>query len=410
MNKKGLIFIFLFLVSAVGAVNITEAATDNQVEINFKYIPSAYVPMGEVYVEFDSRFLDDSNVIGQNDDLYFAFFYDVAVEAYFGGAVTYGGGAQPDNWFYDPQNLSSVCQYTETRVVGAFNVYLDNIDMGVSNFDIAVDNGNYQEIKLKLDIGWHYLTIVAAELVSDCNRTMFWWEYAKDEKKFYVAEDKKDIPTLAEDALYNDVSMTTTAVNSEDLGQWYNWTSWLDSPRPVAESTANQYATDDLGTEAVPITTDIAVQWNASDTVLNWADGAYGWVVYDNIYEMGPSTYVWFVNNQPVDAVNETYTPDTITGLQQGQNWVYFVLFGFRVDDYSQLYGEPLPQLAVDSVVYSVFLGEVPPEPTTTDPCPDCPECTECEECIEPTPGFGILISVSMLGLAAVLILVRRRK
>ena len=210
--------------------------------------------------------------------------------------------------------------------------------------------------------------------------------------------------------MYNDVSMTTTAVNSEDLGQWYNWTSWLDSPRPVAESTANQYATDDLGTEAVPITTDIAVQWNASDTVLNWADGAYGWVVYDNIYEMGPSTYVWFVNNQPVDAVNETYTPDTITGLQQGQNWVYFVLFGFRVDDYSQLYGEPLPQLAVDSVVYSVFLGEVPPEPTTTDPCPDCPECTECEECIEPTPGFGILISVSMLGLAAVLILVRRRK
>jgi len=403
MNKKGLVLIFLFVVSAVGAVTFTQAATDNQVEVTLQYIPSAYVEMGEVYVEFDSRFLDDNMVFGEDDTINFAFFYDVAVETW-GGAHTYGGGIQPEMWYYETPDPNSTCLYTETRFVGVFDVLIDQWDIGMTNFDIWADNGNYQDIVISLDIGWHTMTIVAAELISDCNHTTWEWTYAKDQKRFYVSEDKDDTAALSEDANYNAIDVLATPVNSEDLKAYYDWDSFLASPRAIAEATLNQYTIEVMGTEAVPVVTDFALQWNTSDNVLTLADGPYG-LMYDNIYEMGPATYMWIVNDQPAIIANDTFEPATLdVGLYKGQNYIYFVLFGFRVDDYSQLYGNPAPQLATSTVRFDLWLGDLPEEPTYIDPCP------ECEECPEPTPGFGIFISVSMLGLAAVLLLVRRRK
>jgi len=406
MNKKGLILIFLFVVSTVAGMAISQAAPDNKVDVTLQYIPSAYVPMGEVYVEFDSRFLDDNMVFGQDDIIHFAFFYDVAVETW-GGALTTGGGIQPEVWYYDTQNVSAPCQYTETRFVGVFNVMIDYYDIGMTNFDIWADNGNYQDIVVQLDIGWHYITIIAAELVSDCNHTSWEWQYAKDQKRFYISEDKEDTPALLEDANYNDVDVTATPVNSEDLNGGYVWDSFLASPRPKAEATLNQYYEDDLGVDGAAITTDLAVQYNASNNVLALADGTYG-LEYDNIYEMGPMTYMWIVNDGDMIIANvssweDPYEPSTLDGLYKGQNYIYFVLFGFRVDDYSQLFGNPAPQLACSTIRFDLWLGPPPEEPTTPDPCADCP-------CPTPTPGFGIFISVSILGLAAVIVLLRRRK
>ena len=413
MNKKGLILIFLFVVSALFVVSSPQAATDNQVEVTLKYVPSAYVPMGQVYVEFDRRFLDDNMVFGIHDTIYFAFYYDVCIETW-GGAVTTGGGVQPENWFYDTPDPNSTCLYTETRFIGTMNVMLDNYDMGMSNFDIGVNNGNYQDIVLKLKQGWHYMTIIAAELVSDCNHTTWEWQYAKDDKKFYVALDKDDTPLLLEDAWYNTVDVTTNAVHSENLKQWYDWTSFESTPRPVAEAVHNQYATATVGNESTPIVTDITVQYNASNTLFDLADTAYG-LGFGNIFGMGPLTYLWIVNNKPADiAVSNitydpsdySYEPETLSGFTKGQNYIYFVLFGFKTDDFAMYwtYGDtPAPQLACDTAIFSLYIGpeiNYPEEPT-------CPECTTCPE---PTPGFGIFISVSMLGLAAVLIMVRKRK
>lgn len=394
MNKKGLILIFLFVVSTVGAVALTNAAPgDNKVDVIFNYVPSAYVDMGEVYVEFDSRFLDDNMVFGQNDVINFAFYYDVCVETW-GGATTTGGGLQPEVWFYEPQNNASEGYigsdlYNTTRFVGTFDVLLDDYDLGMTNFDIWADVGNYQDIPISLDIGWHYMTIVAAELVSDANHTEWHWEYAKDEKQFYVAETRSEVPTLQEDARFNEINVTATAVNSEDLDQGYNWTSFLVSPRPLAFSVTS-YHTEELGleTDAANVTTELEVEYNASDTTLGLADGTYG-LTYTSIYEMGPLTYMWILNNGDMDIANDTYTPEIIKGLRQGQNIVYFILFGFRVDDYSQLYGNPAPQLATDVALFRIWVG---PLPDSTG------------------PSFGILISVSILGLAAALLFVRRRR
>jgi len=424
MNKKGLILIFLFVVSAFGVMFVGQADTNDKVEVTLQYIPSAYVPMGEVYVEFDSRFLDDNMVFGEDDIIHFAFFYDVAVETW-GGATTTGGGVQPEYWFYetpspyivpDPENPAQnvTYMYTETRFIGTFNVMVDYYDIGMTNFDIWADDGTYQEIAVQLEKGWHTMTIVAAELVSDYNHTTWEWQYVKDQKRFYISDDKEDTAPLIGDALYNEIALTTTAVNSEDLNSYYVWDSFLASPRPKAEATENQYAEVELGNATTTVVTDIAVQYNASNNVLTLADGALG-CVYDNIYEMGPLTYMWIVNDGDMLVANassweDPYEPTVLTeGLRVGQNYIYFVLFGFRVDDYSQYLGDyfgiptAAPQLACSVVRYDIWIGDLPEEPEEVDPCADCP-------CPEPTPGFGIFISVSMLGLAAVIVLLRRRK
>ena len=408
------------MVSTVGAMSFTQAASDNnQVEVRLNYVPSAYVPMGEVYVEFDSRFIENNMVFGEDDVINFAFFYDVAYLTW-GGAVTVGDGYQCDNWFYDVADPNATCQYTEHRFGGVFNVMIDGYDIGVSNFDISADNGNYQDIAINLEIGWHYLTIVAAELVSDCNRTEgFHWEYAKDQKVFYVSHDKEDeLPVLGE-ANYNTITVTADPVISDDLNLGYNISSFADNPRPKAEATLNQYTVVDEGNLTNPETIELAVQFNASDADLALNEGPFGGANLADVYAMGPYTYAWIMNDGAIIDGNNTFTPTQLTGedvsgegyiqyARLGQNYIYFVLTGMKVDDFGSyigaIYGVPInaPQLAMSVVRFSLWIGEEV-EIEEIDPCADCP-------CPEPTPGFGIFISVSILGLAAVIVLLRKRK
>lgn len=417
MNKKGLILIFLFVVSTVGFVAISNAATDNKVEVTINYIPSGYVEMGYCWVEFDTRFVDDNSVFGQNDDIYFAFYYDVPYGAWF-GAVGPGGGMQPDEWFYADQNnvtegYTGSDLYNVTRFSGWFDVTLDGYDLGPSNFDISGNADTYQDIILNLDIGWHYLAITAAELVSDANHTEWHWEYASDSKRFYVAENKDVIPTSVTQAYYNWVDVSDVAVNSEDLvSQYYTIAGWLDNPRPVAE--ANQtlvYQVEEtLGTDTTNVTTDTIAYYNCSDTDLVLTGALYG-VVYNSIYEMGTHTNVWRVNNlEPVVwngtdyiKINDVSYEDgvyenngglvahdsVLPGLNVGQNYVYLYVFGSGVDDIALDYAHPVPRVTVDLAIFGIWIG-------------DLPESTGL--------GFGILISVSILGLAAALYFVRRRR
>ena len=74
MNKKGLIFVFLFVASMVGAFAPVNASQSNTVGVTLDYIPSAYVPSDGIYVEFDSRFLDNNQVFTEQDIISFSFF------------------------------------------------------------------------------------------------------------------------------------------------------------------------------------------------------------------------------------------------------------------------------------------------------------------------------------------------
>ena len=277
-----------------------------------------------------------------------------------------------------------------TRFTGTLDVILDGYDLGMSNFDVGADGGTYQDIPIQMDIGWHYLTISAAELVSDANHTEWFWNYSYDSKRFYVGENRKVVPTLVVDAYFNDVDVLANQVASEDLpSQGYNITEWIDSPRPVAEAVfATQYSEVDEGIEGAIETVSIEANFNASDTNLNLVANIYG-VVMDNIYEMGPMTYMWIINNGGLDIANDTYEPETLTGLNVGQNYVYFIVYGFTADDIALDYGHSAPRVQHDVAIFHIWVGELPASTGL---------------------GFGIFISVSILGLAAALYFVRRRK
>ena len=419
MNKKGLILIFLFVVSTVGFVATSNAATDNKVEVTINYIPSPYIEQGYCWVEFDQRFLDDNSVFGQNDDIYFGFYYDVAVGAWF-GAETAGGGMQPDAWYYCPQNnwtegYTGDVLYNETRFAGWMDVTLDGYDLGMSNFDISLNPDTYQDIAIQLDIGWHYLTITAAELVTDGNHTEWRWTYASDEKKFYVAENKDVIPAPLNTAYFNYVNVSQEAVLSEDLpSQGYEVDDFYDNYRPVAEPefALQTQIQEELGTEADPLTVDVNAIYNASDTTIGLTGYIYG-VIYDSLYNMGPHTTMWRVNDGPAAVWNGTaylgangiwynetsmaYENDLevlawdslISDLYLGQNYIVFYLFGAECDDSGLYYAHPVPRIVSDVAIFDIWIGDLPEETGL---------------------GFGILISVSILGLAAALYFVRRRK
>jgi hypothetical protein len=424
MNKKGLIFIFFFVVTTVStvAVSTTAEQQNNKVEINFNYVPSAYVDVGELWVEIDNRYLDDNQVFSEQDEINFGFFYDIAWISWANAPffAAYGDGWQTDNWLWCPENNATegyvgdddgYVLYNETRFAGIMNVMLDDYDLGVSNFDPADDIGSYQTVAIELDVGWHYLTIVAAELVSDGNHTEWYWTYAKDQKVFYIAENRNDVPPLIE-AAYNNVTIVLDPVNSEDLGQYYDWDSFAVFPRPIASATTgtvddpNAYQVIEEGTETAPLMSEASFTYNASDTELGLIGTGYG-CEFANWTEMGPHTAIWNVNNGRGENLERGTWNGEIDGngdqiwregemslaLSKGQNFVFFSLFGLVLDDYAYVYGDPtlvaIVSAGMDLAVVRIFVGE------ETGPV---------------GMGFGILISVSMLGLVAALGIVRRRK
>jgi len=385
MNKRGLILLVLFVISSLGVVAISKASTQSKVEVTIQYVPPSYVPQGHVWVDIDNRFISNNKIFGQNEKIYFAFYYDVAFISWAGGAWAYGDGWQPFYWFFDAPDENGT--YTETRFCGTINVYLDEYDLGISNFDISDPSGadTYQQIRISLDIGWHYLTVVAAELVSDAKHTSFHWEYAKDQVVFYVGETDKSIPPILENS--NAVcEVYTSPVNAENLGQHkYNWTD-ITVVHPVAEPAVGYYdklyqTIDENGTA------EARVIYNASWTPdIALEVGNYD-VQFADIHHMGPGNYTWFVNDGDLNFDNATYTITQLP-LRKGVNYVYFTLFGLKADDYSVAYGNPFPAMATSSVIYKITVGK----PTTAV-----------------GPSFVAFISVSILSIAAVITL-RRRK
>lgn len=411
MNKKGLIFILLFVVSAIGIVAFTDAKTnDNKVNITLNYLPDCYVDMGGVWVDIDKRLLSDYMVFTENDVIDFMFYYDLAFVSFVGGASAYGGGFQPDDWFYEPQNTDLT--YNETRLAGTMTTFLDGYDLGNSNFAIeSKPASTYQDIPIALDVGWHYLTIVLSELVSDDLRTEWHWEYAQDQVKFYVAENRDDIIPLISVA-DNMAILDVEAVESMDLFGYYNWTDggWADI-RPSAEPA--QYSDDSISGEiqqyvdpATGANASIHVIYNASDTELVLINGSNR-VMFADIFSVGPHNYTWLSSSQGLQF------DETPLELIEGVNYIYFIVSGLRADDYSLHYANYYPAMRHATAIFKVIVGIEPEETTvtstTTESTTIVTNTTIVESTTETGPLFGILISVSMVGLVVAVIL-RRRK
>ena len=400
MNKKGLILIFLFVLSGIGITAVTNAEQSSKVDITLAYMPPAYVEHDSVYLEFDDRYLADNNIVGQNDEIFFGFFYDVAVVYWWSGSyITTGGGDQPTAWASCPQNnwtegYQGTDLYNVTRVAGNFEVLLDDFGLGWSAINVQGISNTYQDIQITLDIGWHYLTLIGSELVSDGNHTTFHWEYAKDDMKFYVAETRHDPASLQEEAWDNWAIPTSTAVLSENLPYPKNYTvtSWFDLYQPYAFVETDSFIQVDEGIEGTNTTTAVDVVYNATDTEFMMYHNASKGVTseYVDLGHMGPHTIMWFVNAEPYTVEAD---PDAIP-LIKGNNIIVFAVWGFKADSnsvypyYYYNYGTPYPVVEISLAISRVFVGE--------------PEATG--------PGFGIFISVSMLGLVAALYIMRRRK
>jgi hypothetical protein len=435
MNKKGLILIFLFVVSTIGVVALTNAKpSEKMVNVTIEYAPSAYVPQGEVWVEIDTRFTDNSMVFGQEEIIHFGFHYDVAALT-FGGGPYYGDGFQCTNWvFSGPNNITQmridldaegkfynettgkdnyVYLFDETRWGGQLNIMLDDWNLGKGNVDLGDDVSSYQELykqkNIPMEVGWHTLTVFAAELVSDVNHTTWHYEYAKDSHTFWVGTDKNDFPEVLFPirAPYNKVNVEETAVASQDLPlMGYTITDWADQPRPIAQAdpTGLVYQEMDVGTEAAPLSKTVKAIWNSSmsnpylDTNysveyynFHYASDWWGDILLEDVYHMVPSHYYWQVNDLAIDE-GETEFP-----LNEGINYVYFIVIGPKIDDlalyYMDAYGASIedftvPLMDIDLAIFRIQVGPVAATGIS----------------------FGIFISVSMLGLVTALYLMRRKR
>jgi len=368
----------LFFLSFLSAMPTKALVEDtNSVTVTLGLDVAGYVEKGELYVEIDRDIITDGQVFHTGDEIWLHFFYDVAYTNFFGAAAP-NDGFQCDAWFYDVPDENGI--YTETRFSGMLNGYLDDYDLGLTNFD-PYEGNTTQEVRLTLEEGWHTFTIVAAEYISDNTHTEFHWEWVKDEVSFYVTDSKlkNKAPSIKESE--KTVSFEAIAKNSEDMDNGFEWTDpW--TVRPVAEPAT--YADLDLALEesSETVALNLTAYYNTT-----WNDLALADYVWDTGFvsatTMGYGDVAWFntaINDSIVQAEKGTLS------LNIGTNYIVFAVVGFHANDYAIFYGIPFPTVQFSSVVYKIEiisgLG----------------------------PSYGILISVSIFGLVAALGLKRFRK
>lgn len=392
--------LLLVILTSVGAMTISATAGthDTYVDVNLNIMPKLAVEDG-FFVEINDSVIVENQIFFDNESIDIGFVYNVSYSAYYGGGDegVYGGCYQPENWFYAPNDSNGV--YTETRIYGTWNVYMDDFDLGISNYDPYSGTGDTtQEFTLLLKVGWHLLTIVACELVSDATRTSFEWQWLKDSVWFYVtdhtlsANKLTKLPKRSMDPSVGNAICTATPVASTDLYNGYEWDDGLgpgvpgSQIRPIAEAADQSLNSHtnfaDNDTEVLEVNynttygdfllTDVASAYNP-----------YGQVVYASLDNFGEGDFVWWSNDNDF-----VYTDDaTLPLLLNEHNYVFFVVSGGHGYDYwSDAFLFPVCQ--VSSVIYNILM----------------------EKSTGLGMGPGILISVSMFGLVAALSLKRFRK
>ena len=396
MNKRGLILVFLFVIASFGVIAPTYAAENSSKTVNIQYGAPHNVDEGGLSV--DLVFVQDYDPYLDKHDLSFFFYYDLAMTIwaapfFYGYAVgSYGGGAPQVDWWYETPNdqtlYPTLPMYNETRFGGYLNVMLDDYSLGLSNFDPSVlEADTWQDITLTLETGWHYITVIAAEMISDRDHTEFEWVYAKDQVRFYIGYEGEEPAAAVGPAMYNTVNFIATALPSLDMGQAFNYSNW-DEIRVLVEPVVI-YETQSvaLGTEKKPLVTDVELIYNSSAGEADFYESGWGGPALDFVGgNTGESNISWVINDGPIIFGDEGT-------LYKGINYVYGLVWGLQPDSGSVFFSQlgylpaPIPNVGVDIAIFTISVGLA-----------------------EAGFGFGIFISVSILGLVSALFVMRRRK
>ncbi|MHA1204777.1 MAG: hypothetical protein ACTSSL_07530, partial [Candidatus Heimdallarchaeaceae archaeon] len=225
-------------------------------------------------------------------------------------------------WFYEEPDENGL--YNETRFSGMLNGYLDDYDLGLTDFD-PYEGNTTQEVTITLEEGWHTFTVVAAEYISDNTHTEFHWEWVKDQVSFYLTSDTSLTEAPAVKTSKTNLEFHSIAKNSEDMDNGFEWTS-IWNVRPIAEPAA--YADLEISTKQ---DVNLTAYYNTTWQELKLAD--YVWDCgFVDMYSMGYGDVAWFntaINNSLVQATEGTIP------LNRGVNYVVFAVVGFHAFDYA---------------------------------------------------------------------------
>jgi hypothetical protein len=320
MKKNICIFLFVFviLISSNGFTNTTKGIEDKRnVKMKLNLVKPYISELGEeVSVEFNRSIMQDNQVYTAEDEIWFGFTVDVADYRLYDPFL--GQPPQENVWYNDTPDSLGI--YSETRIIGAMNVYLDDIDLGLSSIQVFFGYNTTQDIIVTLEEGWHYLTIIAAEYVSDLSHNIFYWKYDKDQIKFYVSEEEISNPPAVKNAK-NACNVEAVPKTIDELSNPFEWS--IGEIRPYTSIPEGQIGSlvQTLHKSKDDATIEIHFNLTNSNFELTELNGS---VVYVDDNHMGKGTIYWWMNDgEPTDE-NETSFQ-----LNKGNNYVYFAAVGF---------------------------------------------------------------------------------
>ncbi|NPD88231.1 MAG: hypothetical protein HGN29_05890 [Asgard group archaeon] len=315
-----ILYLILFSTYSLSLVESENKKKSVSTELNLIFQSASNMNKDEIFVRFNRSILEEDSTFIINEPIEFSIEIDVA-------DVTLINDTEPtqlDNWFFDePDPLG---EFSETRILGAFNFYLDDTDLGVYQ-TINYHNGpiiSDQEIDVEIEEGWHWITIFAAEYCSDETRNTFYWKYAKDQTRFYVAEEIPETLPAIETA-NNLCNVKAIPVNHKDLKVYqadpFSWTYEKIQPRiEILDEQPTDFERTILRSRDDAF---IEVVFNSTDTDLVLVDDS-GRAMYTDVTHMGHSTCYWWVNDgEPINELEGTFN------INNGYNFIIIVVAGF---------------------------------------------------------------------------------
>ncbi len=320
MKKKVYFFLVVLTIlnSSIVSINTTNASEDKkEVQIKMNLVHTYITELGEeVNVEFNRSIMQDNQVYTAEDEIWFGFTVDVADYRLYDPFL--GQPPQENVWYTDTPDLLGI--YNETRIIGAMNVYLDDIDLGLSSIQMFFGYNTTQDIIITLEEGWHYLTIIAAEYVSDLSHNIFYWKYDKDQIKFYVSELDINKPPEIKQAK-NVCNVKAVPKTIEELSNPFEWS--IEEIRPYTAIPDGQIGNIVQTLHRSKDDASIENYFNLTNSDLELKE-FYGSVIYTDENHMGQGIFYWWINDG--ELVDEY---ETSFQLNKGNNYINFAAIGF---------------------------------------------------------------------------------